>query len=249
MAINERVFFSEESKKQMEIFKKRIARLPLNLQFFADGEADGGEDTGETGEDDKESNNEDDNADGEADLDDGDEGEEKETLFKQNQVNAIASKEVKKAQNKLMKQLGVTSMKEAKEKLGKLSELEEKNLSDSDKVKKKLTELEDQNKTLAKEKQDLDDKFAALNADVDKGSVDDVIVLARNLVDDDTSMEDAIQSVLKKYPHFKNANSDDEDKDDSEKVKKPKFSEGNHSKGKDIPDSEKWGKAFSWGQS
>ncbi len=59
----------------------------------------------------------------------------------------------------------------------------------------------------------LEVKVACFEADVSKDSVDDVAALAHAYMemDDSLDLEDAIEKVVKKYPHFKNKVSDNEE--------------------------------------
>ena len=56
-------------------------------------------------------------------------------------------------------------------------------------------------------------KILCYEHDISKDCVDDVIALAHSYLDDDTDMEDAIEKVVKKYPHFTKSSADEEDKE------------------------------------
>jgi uncharacterized coiled-coil DUF342 family protein len=53
------------------------------------------------------------------------------------------------------------------------------------------------------EKNDLQSKLVCFEMGVSKDSVKDVSALAKAYMDDNTDFEDAVEKVLKKYPHFK----------------------------------------------
>lgn len=67
----------------------------------------------------------------------------------------------------------------------------------------------------------LEVKVACYEADVAKDAVDDVAALARAYMDADDSLdlEDAIEKVVKKYPHFKKSGTTDPESEDPNKGK------------------------------
>lgn len=143
-------------------------------------------------------------------------------------VNKIVTREVRKTQEELLRQLGIEDFESAKEGLQKFREWqeaqksrEEKQLEQFKKVEQQLTEFQTENAKLKAQ-------IAALKSGVKSDSLEDVIVLANNLVDKDTSIDEAIQKVLKKYPQFKQTSEPAEGEGDNSK--KPKFSSGNHQK-------------------
>ena len=63
----------------------------------------------------------------------------------------------------------------------------------------------------------LEVKVACYEADVSKDAVDDVAALAHSYMeaDEDLDLEDAIEKVVKKYPHFKNNSGKSDDVDET----------------------------------
>ena len=63
----------------------------------------------------------------------------------------------------------------------------------------------------------LEVKIACYEADVSKDAVDDVAALAHSYMeaDDELDLEDAIEKVVKKYPHFKNHSGKSDDVDET----------------------------------
>lgn len=143
--------------------------------------------------------------------------------FTQEDVNNIVAKEVKKTQEKLLKQLGIEDFNSAKEGLQKFKEWQESQKTEAQKQAERLQQLEQQFTAVQQEKEALAAQLAAVKAGVHADYVEDVVVLAQRLVDDDTTMEDAIAKVLEKYPHFKEAQQQQEQP-------KPQFSTGQHAK-------------------
>lgn len=231
---------------QMEVAKAKLDKvlsetmeskgklLPLNLQFFA------GEDGGDDGSgDDSGEGNDDGSEDKEGSTEGGSDTSKTESkTFSQDDVNKIATKEARKATEKLLKQLGVQDFKSAKDGLAKFKELTDSQKSDVEKAIEKAKALEGEKGQLSSQVSTLSAQVAAMKADVNPDSLDDVIVLANNLTSDDVTVDDAIKQVLKKYPHFKRT------ADTEGTTKKPKFSEGEHKKDDKVTDVEQWASAF-----
>lgn len=150
-------------------------------------------------------------------------------------VNKIVTREVRKAQEDLLRQLGIEDFESAKEGLQKFREWQDAQKSQEEKQLEQLKKMEQQLTGFQTENAKLKAQIAALKAGVKSDSLEDVIVLANNLVDEDTSIDEAIQKVLNKYPQFKQTIESDE----GEGEKKPKFSSGNHQK-QPQSEAEKW---------
>ncbi|MFC4075228.1 hypothetical protein [Salinithrix halophila] len=196
--------------------------LKMNLQFFADQGGDDGGDGADPQAGDAGDNN---------DPQDG--GEEK--TFTQDDINRIATKEKRRAEEKILKQLGVDNFDNAKEGLKKFREWQESQMSETEKQAERLKELEQQHSTIANENATLKAQMSAVKAGVNADAVADVVTLAKNLVDDETDMDAAIQKVVERYPHFKGEQEQEE--------KKPKFTTGQHQK-QPQSDMDKWLEAF-----
>lgn len=173
----------------------------------------------------------------------GDSGSGKSKSFTQDDVNAIAAKEAKKATEKILKQLGVTDFKTAKDGLDKFKEIQESQKTDAQKALEKAQALEGTNTDLTNQVTLLNAQLAALKADVNPDSLSDVIVLANNLVSDDKTIDDAIKEVLTKYPHFKK---DAAGSNAGDGKKPPKFTEGKHEGGTKPNEQDSWNNAFNF---
>ena len=132
-----------------------------------------------------------------------------ETTFTQEQVNGIASKEAKKAQEKLLRDLGVEDFESAKDGLAKFKEYQDAQKTDVERQQEALALAKERESKLsedisAKEKEitSLNAKITALGLGVNNESIDDVIALAERNVNEEVTIEDAIKSVIDKYPHF-----------------------------------------------
>jgi len=101
-----------------------------------------------------------------------------------------------------------------------------------------LQALEKEKGSLSEENERLKAQLSALKAGVQADSVEDVVVLARNYLSDDVDMDQAIQKVLEKYPHFKA-----QQQQDGQQPQKPMFSTGQHSK-ENQTELDKWLNAF-----
>ncbi|MEC1552545.1 hypothetical protein P9D28_08910 [Bacillus haynesii] len=179
--------------------------LRLDLQHFAE-EGEGG--AGATNNADPAANPEGQQQGGQDPQNPSQEGEK---TFTQEDVSSIAAKEAKKAQEKLLKQLGVSDFKSAKEGLQKLQEIEDSKKTEAQKQAERLQEYETQSQKLASENESLKAQMAAITAGVQSDAVQDVVTLAKPLVSDEVDMNAAIAKVLEKYPHFKGGASEEDD--------------------------------------
>src|SRR5690606_15359379 len=100
--------------------------------------------------------------------------------FTQDDVNNLVAREVKKAQEKRLKQLGIEDFNSAKEGMQRFREWQESQKTEAEKQAEQLQKLQEQSQTLAAENEQLKAKLAAVQAGVDPNSIDDVVVLAKN---------------------------------------------------------------------
>ncbi|UJS28479.1 hypothetical protein L2Z53_03790 [Macrococcoides canis] len=162
--------------------------LKLNLQFFSEPEGN------------QEPNN--DNPEGQSNDNDTKPNETEKT-FSQQDVNNIAAKEAKSAQEKLLKELGIEDFNSAKEGLQKFQEWQDAQKTDAEKKDEQLNQLTDTNTSLQAENNTLKAQISAMKQGVNSESIEDVVALAERQVSDDVTLDDAIKSVIEKYPHFK----------------------------------------------
>lgn len=236
----------EKEKEILEQVKAKKFLLSLDIQQFADGDGgdagsgDAGADSGNNNGDDQGSTNTDSNK---SSDDSSSSSKKQDKSFSQEDVNNLVAREAKKATEKLLKQLGVTDFKSAKDGLDKFKEIQESQKTDAQKAAERAKELEGTNQALTSQVSTLGAQLAALKADVNPDSLDDVIVLANNLVSDEKTIDDAIQEVLKKYPNFKRSATQQQKSDDGKKP--PKFTDGNHdSKDGKQTEVDQWMSAF-----
>lgn len=210
-----------------------LEMLKMNLTFFS---ADGGTAGGEEGTGDPAPTPEP----GGGEQPQGGTGEPEPTpeekTFTQEDVNKIATKEARKAQEKLFKELGIEDFENAKEGFQKFQEWQESQKTEAEKQSEALKTLEKDKETLSSEVNTLRAQNAALKAGVKAESADDVVAIAERLVTDDVTIDDAINQVIEKYPQFAQ-------EQPGEKEEKPFFSTGQHQK-KQETELEKWMNAF-----
>ncbi|MET3504948.1 hypothetical protein [Halalkalibacter oceani] len=206
--------------------------LPLNLQFFADGEEQGDQQAetqagGDTQQQDQSGDQ----------SGTGDQQTSDEKTFTQEDVNNLIAKETRKQQEKLLKQLGIENFDNAKEGMKQFKEWQESQKTEQQKQAERLKELETNYTTTAEENADLKAQISAMKAGVLSESVEDVVTLAKRMVNDDMDMDAAIAKVVEKYPHFAGQ------QEKKEEVEKPSFSTGEHKK---QPQSlaDQWAEAF-----
>jgi hypothetical protein len=204
----------------MKFMKEMAYRQPMNdeglrldLQFFAEG-GEGGQPSNPTPAG---------NGGQGQQPQDPPKQQEPSKTFTQEDVNNIVAKEAKKAQEKLLKQLGIEDFNSAKEGLQKFKEWQDAQKTEAQKQAERLQELETKYNTVSEENASLKAQIAAMKAGVHADYVEDVVILAQRLVNDDTTIDDAIAKVVEKYPHFKEAQQQQQDQ-------KPQFSTGTHQK-------------------
>lgn len=149
--------------------------------------------------------------------------------FTQEDVNNIATKEARKAQEKVFKELGIEDFENAKEGMKKFQEWQESQKTEAEKKDEKLTNLEKEHLSIQSENELLKAQIAATKQGVIPDAVEDVVVLAKGLVSEELDMDGAIKAVIEKYPHFAVTAKEE----GVEKKGFPYFSSGQHSKKSD----------------
>lgn len=237
-------------KKQMRKVAEQ-SLLNLNLQFFGDegaqgdqgqqhaGDQPGGQDPTQTQPPIDQPDNQQ-PSDNQPPSDQGDQQPGAEKLFTQESVNTIAAREARKAEEKLLKKLGVKDFKTAKEGLEKFNEYQDSQKTEAQKAADRAQQLEQENQTYKEQVETLQAKNAAFGMKVKPELVDDVIVLAKTMVNEETDISQAIEKVIEKHPYFKDAPIVEENKD------KPSFSQGDHNPPKKPSEQEAWAQAFKW---
>lgn len=155
--------------------------------------------------------------------------------FTQDDVNNIAAREAKKAQEKLFKELGIEDFENAKEGMAKFQEWQDAQKTDAEKQAEKLGQLEKSHADTQAENATLKAQISAVKVGVNADSVEDVVALAERQVTEDVTIEDAIKQVIEKYPHFAG--------EAQEEGGKPRISTGKHST-KPTPEVDQWINAF-----
>lgn len=135
-------------------------------------------------------------------LGDNNQPTETEKTFTQKDVNNIAAREAKSAQEKLLKDLGISDFNSAKEGMQKFQEWQDAQKTEAQKQQEELTKLNDSNTDLQNENRTLKAQLSAMKLGVNSESIEDVVALAERQVSDEVTLEDAIKSVIEKYPHF-----------------------------------------------
>lgn len=171
----------------------------FDLQFFA-GEGEGGDGGDDVGDGDDQDDD---------DSDDDGDGDQEEKKFSQKDVDDAVKKRL--AREKRKWQRDQQKKKDKPDSKGKAGDDGEE--SEDSKARK-----EAENRATKAEA-----RVACYEAGVAKDSVDDAIALARAYMenDEDLDLEDAIEKVVKKYPHFKKGVADPyEEEEDDNKTKK-----------------------------
>lgn len=154
--------------------------------------------------------------------------------FTQDDVSGLVAKETKKAQEKLLKSLGVTDFNTAKEGLQKYNEMIESQKTDQQRKDDELATYQTQAQQAEEKATLLESKLAAFELNVNADDLEDVLVLAKAKGKDD--IKEAIAEVIARYPHFTTQPA-------NEDTPAPKYTTGQHKK--DSPDtSELRGRVF-----
>ncbi len=128
--------------------------------------------------------------------------QQEDKAFTQDDLNRVGTKEHSKGYNKAVKDLGFDDVESAKDALKAFQESQESQRSESEKQTEILNAKDKELEEARANNKALNAKLAAMSLGVNAESIDDVIALSERLVTDETSIEDAIKTVLGKYPHF-----------------------------------------------
>lgn len=162
-------------------------------------------------------------------------GDEKQ--LPQSQVNALIAKEAKKAQEKLLRQLGVEDINNAKDALEKYKSLQDEQKTELQRAQDLAASATKEKDSLTTQIESLTAEIAAMKLGVLGENTADVVALAKNYLSDDVDLQAAIANVVEKYPHFKGEKTE-QDQDT------PTFTKGTHQKGAPLSDLDKWKAAF-----
>lgn len=176
--------------------------LQLDLQYFAD-DTNGSDqnDPGDTNGSDQNNPGGDANEPGQNDDKPGEKQGEK--TFSQQDVNNLIARETKAATEKLLKSLGLTDFENAKDGISKFKEWQESQLTETEKQANALKEATSTLETVKGEKESLEMQLAILKNEGNPEFLEDIALLASKYINDETPKEQAVKTVLEKYPQFK----------------------------------------------
>lgn len=178
-------------------------RMKYNLQHFA------GKDAAKKG------GKGDDNQDEEDDGDEEDDEDEDESSNKKSKksVKTFTQEELDAAiERRLIRE------RRKAEKAKKAQEQEE-----ADKKKTPEEKNDDRYLKMESKLEAMQAKMTCMEHGVAKENIEDVVILAKRYVDDETDFEEALETVLKKYPHFVNSEEEDEEEGKSTPKKKQQY--------------------------
>ncbi|HEM4727797.1 TPA: hypothetical protein U1049_000299 [Streptococcus suis] len=125
-----------------------------------------------------------------------------EKTFSQEDVNRVGKKEHKSGYAKAIKDLGFADVESAKEALKAYEDWQESQKTEADKQTELLASKDRELASALDANKRLEAKLSALTQGVNAESVDDVIALSERLVNEDTTIDEAIKQVVGKYPQF-----------------------------------------------
>lgn len=195
-----------------EELEKAARLLPLNVQMFAeDPDNDAGD--GEQG------NNQDDGDNKNNGSEDKSKEKEPEKKYTDDDVNKISKKNSDKAVNKLMKDLGIDDVEEAKTILANARAEKEKNKSAEEKANDLSNSLTEKDKKIAEKNQQLVEALLEnrlLHSGVESSKIARAVkmistssVLNEDGEVDSDLMTSEIEKLLKDFPEFKSKSSED----------------------------------------
>ena len=123
------------------------------------------------------------------------ESEQAEKTFTQKELDEIVKQRLDRAKKDMP----------SKDELKAFREWKDSQKTAEQKAAEQLAEVAAARDSAEREKSRLEIKVSCLSKGVDVEAVDDVIALAERFIDDDTTIEKAVEKVLEKYPSFRSA--------------------------------------------
>ena len=123
------------------------------------------------------------------------ETEQAEKTFTQKELDEIVKQRLDRAKKDMP----------SKDELKAFREWKDSQKTAEEKAAEQLAEVAAARDSAEREKSRLEIKVSCLSKGVDVDAVDDVIALAERFIDDDTTIEKAVEKVLEKYPSFRSA--------------------------------------------
>ena len=123
------------------------------------------------------------------------ETEQAEKTFTQKELDDIVKQRLERAKKDMP----------SKDELKAFREWKDSQKTAEQKAAEQLAEVAAARDSAEREKSRLEIKVSCLSKGVDVEAVDDVIALAERFIDDDTTIEKAVEKVLEKYPSFRSA--------------------------------------------
>jgi hypothetical protein len=137
-----------------------------------------------------------------------DEGEKEVKTFTQDEVDKLIKERVAREKKGQL----------SKEEIKAYQEWKDSQKTDDEKKNEALTNAEKARKEAEERATTLEAKVTCLSKGVKADFTEDVVILAKAMISDETTMEQAIEKVLKKYPHFTGANEGEEENNGFRKV-------------------------------
>ena len=123
------------------------------------------------------------------------ESEQAEKTFTQKELDDIVKQRLERAKKDMP----------SKDELKAFREWKDSQKTAEEKAAEQLAEVAAARDSAEREKSRLEIKVSCLSKGVDVNAVDDVIALAERFIDEDTTIEKAVEKVLEKYPSFRSA--------------------------------------------
>ena len=172
---------------------KKENLMPMNLQFFAEGDDpdnannNGGSEDNKKGAEDQNSN-----------------GNSGEKTFTQTEVTNMMTKEKNEGKRSILKALGFKDEEEAKAAIGEYNKYLESHKTDEEKQQEALNQANTSKDEAIKRAIAAESKLACFDVGVSEDYIDDIIAIASTKVTDDKDLASVLKEMKEdqKYSHF-----------------------------------------------
>lgn len=159
---------------------------------------------------------------GKSSTDVGGEGDDDQEDEEEDDEDEETSKKKSKMSVKTFTQEEVEAIVEARLKRERRKAEKAKEREEAEKSKTSEEKNDEKYSRMEAELRAMQAKMICLEHGVEKSNIKDVVVLANTYVDDETDFENALETVLKKYPHFVKQQDDEEYESKKKQSYKPK---------------------------
>ena len=184
--------------------KKELKMLfPLDLQFFADGDGDNGNQN-----DNQNGDQNNGNSDNNSNSDNKNNSNDDEKKFTQEQVNSMMAKEKNEGKRSVLKNLGFKSEEEAKKAIELYNALVNSQKTEEEKKEEELKKANEEKDSYFNRAEEAENKLSCFQAGVDKDSIEDVLAIAKTKITESKDLDKVLEEMKKenRYSSFFTSN-------------------------------------------